>query len=698
MRISIDVGGTFTDLMFDTGGGNAAMFKAPTTYPDPIDGIVDVLRIASNAEGISLEAFLDRAEMLFHSTTRAINAVITGTTARTALLVTKGHPDILLIREGGRTDPFNYRSTYPEPYIPRALTIEVPERIWADGRIVSPLDEKDARALLERLAALKVEAVAVSLLWSIVNPEHELLLGRLLPEYLPEIPFTLSHQLNPVVREYRRTSSCAINASLMPIMSHYLQSLQYRLRDHGLRGTLFGVTSQGGVLDIQELAHRPILALNSGPSMAPVAGRHFATLEGARTAIVTDAGGTTYDISLVRNGVIPWTRDTWIGPIYQGHLTGFPSVDVKSIGAGGGSIAAVDAAGLLHVGPESAGSVPGPVCYGRDGTQPTVTDAALILGYIDPLSFLGGSMILDVEKARASIADEVAKKLGLSVEDAAISIIEVATENMVHAIADITVKQGIDPADTVMIGGGAAGLNAVAIGRRLNCAGVVFPQLGATMSAAGAMMSELIMEVSTTCFMTSSSFNERRANEVLADLAQKSQDFFLSASTGSAASRIDFSIEARYPSQVWEIDVPLRRAAFASATDVTELVADFHNRHSELFSFRDDSDEVEIMTWRAVARCNLAGDVPQMLPGNVSGAAVPRTRSVFFRDKAFVEVAVKQIDDLPDDVVFAGPAIVESSYTSVVINSGAEAVRRPGGYLLVYPNGRKMKDGESSTQ
>jgi N-methylhydantoinase A len=317
----------------------------------------------------------------------------------------------------------------------------------------------------------------------------------------------------------------------------------------------------------------------------------------------------------------------------------------------------------------------------------------LVLGYIDPLSFLSGSMILSVENARASIGHEVARKLGVSVEEAATAIIEVATENMVHAIADITVKQGIDPADTVMIGGGgAAGLNAVAIGRRLSCAGVVFPQLGATMSAAGAMMSELTMEVSTTCFMTSSSFNEPRANEVLAELTQKSQQFFLSAGTDVAGTRIEFSIEARYPSQVWEIDVPLRRSAFAGAADVAELVTDFHNRHSELFSFRDDSDDVEIMTWRAVARCNLAGNVPRILAGKSSDTAAARCRAVYFRDKEFVDVAVKQFDDLPEEIVFAGPAIVESSYTSVVINAGAEAVRRPGGYLLVFPNGTKTKD------
>jgi N-methylhydantoinase A len=383
MRVSIDVGGTFTDLVVDR-DGTLHMFKAPTTHPDPVDGIFDAAAIAASSAGLTIGKFLQEIEVLFHSTTRAINAVVTGRTARTALLVSEGHPDILVIREGGRTDPFNYKIPYPAPYIPRSLTFEIPGRIWADGRELVPFDETKTAEVIKGLKERAVEAVAVSLIWSVVQPSHELSAARLLDQHLPGIPYTLSHQLNPTVREYRRTSATAIDASLKPIMAGYLHSLKSRLEAAGLQGRIFAVTSQGGVLDLADLADRPILSLNSGPSMAPVAGRYFASLEGSNEVIVSDAGGTTYDVSLVKNGVIPWTRETWLGPIYRGHLTGFPSVDVKSIGAGGGSIARVDAAGLLHVGPESAGSSPGPVCYRRGGTLPTVTDAAVALGYIDP--------------------------------------------------------------------------------------------------------------------------------------------------------------------------------------------------------------------------------------------------------------------------------------------------------------------------
>ena len=351
MRLSVDVGGTFTDLVVDNGDGRLELHKTSTTSPDPIDGILAVLGIAASGRGWTLREFLAAADTFIHSTTRAINAVVTGTTAKTAFLVTAGHPDILLIREGGRTDPFNYRVPYPQPYVPRSLTFEVPERVGAAGDIVQPLAEDAIHRIAATLKEKEVGAVAVCFLWSIVNPIHELRAGALLRELLPGIALTLSHQLNPTLREYRRASSCCIDASLKPIMSAYLHDLLRRLKENDLTGRAFAVTSQGGISDISAMAERPILSLNSGPSMAPVAGRHYAQRAGGGTAIVTDAGGTTYDVSLVRDGAIPWTRETWIGPVYQGHMTGFPSVDVKSIGAGGGSIAYVDRGGMPAVCP-----------------------------------------------------------------------------------------------------------------------------------------------------------------------------------------------------------------------------------------------------------------------------------------------------------------------------------------------------------
>ena len=460
--------------------GELRIYKSSTTPSDPIEGVLDALSLAAADAGLPCAEFLAGAETFIHGTTRAINAILTGHTARTAFLTTEGHPDILVLREGGRTQPFDFTVPYPEPYVPRALTFEIRERIGADGEVVKPLDEAGVLQVIEKVREKRVEAIGVCLLWSIANPVHERRVGELLAEHLPEVACTLSHELNPTLREYRRASSTCIDASLKPLMRDYLNGLKDRLRQAGFTGRVLMVTSQGGIMDAGDVALAPIHCIGSGPAMAPVAGRHYAAKDAASdTAIVADTGGTSYDVSLVRGGRLPWTRETWLGQRFRGHMTGFPSVDVKSIGAGGGSIARVDQGGLLHCGPKSAGSRPGPACYGTGGTAPTVTDCALLLGYIDAAFFLGGAMRLDLEAARGALEREVAKKLGLGIEAAAAAVLSLATEKMVGAIEEITINQGIDPRSAVLIGGGgAAGLNAVAVARRLGCRTVVIPETG----------------------------------------------------------------------------------------------------------------------------------------------------------------------------------------------------------------------------
>ena len=457
---------------------------------------MNALGLAADDRGMNLSALMAKGDMLIHGTTYAINAIITGNTAKTAFLTTAGHPDILVLREGGRIEPFNFLVPYPRPYVPRALTFEVPERVDSLGQVVMPLDEDAVLGIIGELKVCEIEAVAVCLLWSIANPVHEDRVGELLADHLPGIPYSLSHILNPALREYRRASAAAIDASLKPLMTKYLGSLAERLTDVGFTGRTLVLTSQGGMIDAEELANEPIHAINSGPSMAPIAGRYYADLEcDEPNAIIADTGGTTYDVSLVRRGRIPKTRETWIGQPFRGHMTGFPSIDIKSVGAGGGSIAGVDDGGILHVGPQSAGAVPGPVCYGAGGTEPTLTDACLVLGYLDPKFFLGGSMQLDASSAETAISETIAGPLSLDLKVAAAAIVGVATENMVQAISEITVNQGIDPSDSVLIGGGgAAGLNSTLIARRLGCPKLLIPETGAALSAYGAVMSDLTTE------------------------------------------------------------------------------------------------------------------------------------------------------------------------------------------------------------
>jgi len=687
MRFAVDTGGTFTDLVVEQDDGHLRLFKAETTPQDPIVGVLDSLQIAADAYGMPRSALLWRGTMFIHGTTRAINAIITRTTAKTALLVTEGHPDMLVLREGGRNEPFNFASGFPEPYIPRSLTFEVPERIVSDGSVVAPLNEAAVVRVLAALRQKGVEAVAVCLLWSMVNPAHEERVGALLEEHLPGVPVTLSHRLNPSLREYRRASSAAIDASLKPLMGRYMLDLEQRLRDAGFRGRAFVVTSQAGLIDAREGAEAPIHLINSGPAMAPIAGRHFAETDTAlTTAVVSDTGGTTYDVSLVRRGRIPWTRETWIGAPYFGHMTGFPSVDVRSIGAGGGSIAMVDSGGLLHVGPRSAGAVPGPACYGKGGVEPTLTDAALVLGYLDPLHFLGGAIRLDPVGARDAVARKVATPLGISIEEAAAAVLTVATENMVQAILEITVNQGIDPAEAALIGGGgAAGLNSAMIGTRLNCPAVIIQALGAALSAAGALMSDLTQLYRATRFVSTAAFDFDGANKVLAGLETRARQFLDEA--GAQSGRIEFTAEARYGNQVWEIEVPLRAARFNGFAEVDAFVSDFHAAHESLFAIRDEASAVEIIGWAARASCGLTEQTAFKLEPAPHGTALPSSRRVYFSDVGMVDAKLREFETLTTAETLQGPAIVESSFTTVVIDPGATVRKLESGSLLITPSG-----------
>jgi N-methylhydantoinase A len=687
MRFACDTGGTFTDLIVEADDGALALYKAPTTPGDPVLGVLDALALAARDRDMELAGFLSRAEMLIHGTTHAINAIITGNTAKTAFLTTQGHPDILVLREGGRIEPFNFRVPYPEPYIPRALTFEVPERMDGEGNVVLALDEAAVIDIIGALKAQNIEAVAVCFLWSIANPAHETCVGELLAEHLPGVPVSLSHILNPALREYRRASAVAIDASLKPLMERYLGSLTERLTAAGFQGRTLVLTSQGGMIDAMELAGAPIHAINSGPSMAPIAGRYYASSECTEpNAIVADTGGTTYDVSLVRRGRIPKTRETWIGQPFRGHMTGFPSIDIKSVGAGGGSIARVDDGGILFVGPESAGAVPGPVCYAAGGTQPTLTDACLVLGYLDPDYFLGGTLALDTGAAEAVIQETIASPLGLELAAAAAAIVEVATENMVQAITEITVNQGIDPADAVLIGGGgAAGLNSVLIARRLGCPRVLIPETGAGLSAYGATISDLTTEFRSIYFTTSEDWNEAAANAVLAALEAKCQAFIDGPGAGAAEHRIEFGVEARYASQVWEIEVPLAASRFAGGDDLQDLIADFHAAHEEIFAINDPSSIVEFVGWTASVACKLAGTAQGRLAAAGGGGEKTGSRQIYFEGAGIVDTPIHSPAQLTPGEEISGPAIIETPFTTIVIDPGARFHLTDAGSINISP-------------
>lgn len=696
LRLSVDIGGTFTDLVIEE-AGELRLFKSPTVPHDPVQGILDVLKMAAQGCGTSLAGLLGRVQTFSHATTRGLNAVLTGNTARTAFLTTEGHRDILLLREGGRRKPFDFTVPFPAPYVPRSLTFEVPERIAASGKVLHALDAAALEAVCDRLQRADVEAVAVCLLWATINPAHELRVAEALERRLPGVPYTLSHRLNPSLREYRRASSASIDASLKPLMSAYIAELAARLQEAGLTGRILMVTSMGGVMDAKDAAAAPIVTLNSGPAMAPVAGKAYATADlGADTVIVADAGGTTYDVTLVRRGEIPSTRSAWVGEEGIGHMTGLPSIDVKSVGAGGGSIAWVDAGGLLHVGPQSAGSVPGPACYGRGGTAATVTDAVLVLGYLDPASFANGSMTLDLDAAVNAITRQVADPLGLDVVAAANAVLELTTEQMVRAIEEITLQQGIDPARAVLVGGGgAAGINAAAVARRLGSRHLIMPAVGAALAAAGALMSDLTAVFSATVPALTTAFDAERVNAALAQLRAQCAAFATRIGADPRDATITLFAEARYPQQIWELEVPLRCPAFATRADMDRFITDFHATHHEILGISDERSAVEIVSWSARTRIAL-GRNSALLTARAPEPAAISSRRAYVRGSGLVDVPVRPLATILPGESITGPVLIESPFTTIVVADRSTVELGRSGSILIRPIHAEQEEREAA--
>ena len=693
LRFGVDTGGTFTDLIIEGLDDKLRLFKRPTTPDDPTRGLLDVISFAAQELGISARRLLELGDILVYGTTRATNAIVEHKTARTAFITTKGHKDMLLVREGGgRHEPMDYSQEYPAPYIPRALSYEIAERIYADGRIVKEIDRKAAIETIKKIKQDDIEAVAVCLLWSPVNPVHELEIGKLLDEFLPEIPYTLSHQLNPTIREYRRASSTAIDASLKPLMGAYLRHLESSLRGKGFPGRLLILTASGGMLDADDVWDRPIHTIGSGPAAAPIAGRHYAKHDcNSDLAIVTDAGGTTFDVGLVQNGQIPWTREAMVGDQKQGFMTGFASVDVRSIGAGGGSIAWVDDGGLLHVGPHSAGADPGPACWNKGGKQPTLTDACIVLGYLDPEFYLGGNIQIDVSLAEQVIMSEVGGRLGLKLEDAAAVIFELACQNMVVAIEEITLERGIDPLDALLVGGGGGGgLYSATIAAQLGVKQILIPSVSAALSAAGALLSELKRDFSTTHFMLSTVFDRAAANRILRDLRRRCESF--AADSGTDDVTIKFSVEARYPDQVWEIEVPLRRDRFDNECDVKGLVDDFHKVHLDLFAIEDTAAPLEVIAWRAEVSCKLHKDVAASAEYSTVAGEVETERRAYFQDTGWSTGKVQRAETLQAGMKIHGPAFIESPVTTIIVPPGANAIKMAGSSFMVEPGQSLLKN------
>ncbi len=682
--ISVDVGGTFTDLVMRDAAGAIVSLKSPTTPGRIVDGIMNAVGLAAERHGRDVKRLLGECERFACGSTTATNAILEGNCPRTALLCTEGFRDILLVREGGKDDSYNIRIDYPQPYIPRHLTFGISERITSDGDIAHPLDERQAIDTLQRVRQTGVEAVAVCFLWSISNPAHERRMGELIEQHLPGIPYSLSSVVSPSLREYRRTSATAIDASLKPLVSASVSELENRLRGAGFSGVLTLVTSSGGQTGSAEIVRKPVHLCLSGPSAAPEAGRRLARLENVDrgNVIVMDMGGTSFDVSIVTDWDIPMHREG----VIAGHMFGVPSVDVKTIGAGGGSIARIDAGGFIHVGPESAGAKPGPACYGRGGSKPTVTDANLVRGFLNPERFAGGIMTLDPGLAAAAIREGVARPLDMSEGEAASLICVTVEQNMVSAIEDITLRRGIDPREYIMVAGGAAaGLHAVAIAREIGIKRILVPQVAGTVSAYGILVSDIRSGFATSLFTSSAKFNFASVRQVLDALTAEANAYLDRMDVPTGERELTYSAEARYQGQVWQLSLPLRDPRITDAESLADLVEDFHRLHERRYFVRSAQDPVEFTEWNVMA-IGRARAMPPKADGKHKGEGQARigSRPMYFRELGGMsDVPVYGSEGLRAGLAIQGPAVIEEALTTIVLYPGSQATATSQGNIWI---------------
>ena len=685
-RISVDTGGTFTDVVVADELGRLTVGKAATT-PDRIFlGMKEALATAANELGIGLPVLMRQTNLLTYGTTRATNAIVTGNVAKTAFFTTEGFPDILVMKEGGKYAAHDFSADFPEPYIPRRYTFEISERVSSEGDVLVPVNKEQVRKLLFDLQRRNFEAIAVCFLWSISNSTNELLIAELIEEHMPGVPYTLSHKLIPIVREYRRASATAIDASLKPVMQRHLSEMEQDLRNADYQGEILVSTIIGGCAYVEDLIERPIYTVKSGPAMAPVAGIAYAKIEDLGTdVILCDTGGTTFDVGLVREGRLKYTRETWLGPQWTGHMVSISSVDIRSVGAGGGSIAWVDAGGLLRVGPQSAGAIPGPACYGQGGYEPTVTDAALVLGYLDPTYFLGGRIKLDVAAAEAAIS-RLGERINQGSQQAAFSILSLANELMIKAIHEITVAEGFNPRESVLVaGGGAAGLTIMPIAEELGCERIVLPRTAGALSACGMQFSDVVSEHTFSKVTQSVGFDFDGVNAVLDQIERELDDFRRGLEKrGLKDFKQELFVEARYAGQVWELDTPLPCERFGQESDVEKLVETFHMVHERVFAVRDEGSVLECVNWKGRITAGLDREPVQADLVAERPAGEPyRSRQVYFGDKDAMSTPIFRGSDLARGTTVCGPAIIEEPTTTIVVYPGMSAkISGAGNYLL----------------
>ncbi|MBM6581860.1 hydantoinase/oxoprolinase family protein [Microvirga sp. BT689] len=675
-RIGVDVGGTFTDFtLLDPSNGEIRFFKVGSTPHDPSEAIEQGLRLAFAEFGIDAR----RVAYLGHGTTVATNIVIERRGARTGLLTTKGFRDVLELGRQARPSIYDYRVEKPPPLIPRNRRVEVAERIGPDGETLLPLDEESLRDAVAALAAQEVESVAICFLHSYRRPEHEQRAVAAVRAILPDAYVTASSDILPEFREFERMSTAVVNAFVGPKMGRYLERFQSRVRDIGIPADPYTIHSNGGLMSVDTVKDSPVRTCVSGPAAGVVGAAEIGRVAGFPNLITFDVGGTSTDVSLIAGSAPLFTS----ARLVAGYPVKTPMLDIHVIGAGGGSIASIDDAGALKVGPRSAGASPGPVAYGKGGMEPTITDANLCLGRLDPAMMLGGRMQVDVEASRRAIADRIARPLGLTLEEAAHGILQIANAHMSRAIRSVSVEKGYDIGQFALCAfGGAGPLHAADVAVECGIPQVLVPREPGTLCARGMLLTDLTSDYVRSYYAQASDEAWRAVLRLFAAMEEDARAWLDREAVPPGQRRFRRIIDARYQGQNFEVKVECEGLG---PEDLPQVIARFHAAHVKEYGYAIEHRPVEFVSARvqALGAVEKAPQVP--VEGGVSlRDAVTGWRRIYVdRRRGWVEATVYQREKLPVNVAFEGPAIVNEMSSTTVILPGQSGIIDSWGNLLL---------------
>jgi len=691
-KIGIDVGGTFTDFLLCDDQGNYEVFKVLSTPQDPAIGVRNGIGEMAKQKNTSMQEFLGTVDAIIHGTTITTNATLTGKGAKTAFVTTEGFRDVLNMRRGLKDRQYDSRYSPPPPLVKRRHIFTIEERIDCEGNEVVPLHEGDVHRAIEKIKEAKLESIGVSTLFSFYNPSHEQQIGAMLKEAFPDMYISLSTEILPQVRVYERHSTVALNAYVGPPLKRYLESALQWLNENNFKGTLLIMQSNGGVMSPEVAMRFAVNTLLSGPAGGPVAGLYYGSIHDLKDIITIDMGGTSFDACLIHKGIPHVTTEGEIG----GYRNALPSLDIVTIGAGGGSIAWVDPSGLLQVGPQSAGASPGPACYGLGGEDPTSTDADLLLGYLDSEYFHGGGMKLDIEAAEKAVKQKVADKLGLGVIEAAEGIYQIINSNMAAGVNIVSVARGYDPREfALVVAGGAGPIHAGMIAKDLKIPLMIIPRGSSVFCASGMLMSDLKHDYVRTYTVETRKIELDLLNKICREMREEGRETLLREGIPVERISYKFTADLRYVAQFNEVEVSLSMSADGEIrdSDIPYMLQAFHEKHDELYGYSLPQAETELINVRLTTLGTTEKPVFRKSPfrGNDASAALKKERKARFEGR-FIDVPVSDGLKMGNGNIVYGPSIIEEPTTTIIVTPDYDLMMDAYDNYIMYQKGVKVEE------